>query len=102
MPIETDRTAVILNLDLRLTAVFCFLVGAISLPHDLFERFFAQARHFLRILQDLRSPSKVALITLCGFDVPIDFVRMFDTPAACMTARTAPPGDDPGAFDGRL
>src|SRR5215468_117330 len=36
-------------------------------------------------------PSNVALITLCGFELPIDFVRIFDTPAACMTARTAPP-----------
>src|SRR5262249_50271957 len=25
----------------------------------------------------LRSPSNVALMTLCGLDVPIDFVRMF-------------------------
>ena len=30
-------------------------------------------------------------MTLCGFEVPIDFVRIFETPAACITARTAPP-----------
>src|ERR1035438_7064946 len=37
------------------------------------------------------SASKVALITLCGFVVPIDFVSTFCTPTEVITARTAPP-----------
>src|SRR6185436_8965835 len=39
--------------------------------------------------------SKVALITLCGLVVPIDFVNTFCTPAEVMTARTAPPAMTP-------
>src|SRR5579863_4785321 len=41
------------------------------------------------------SASKVALITLCGFVVPIDLVSTFCTPAEVMTARTAPPAMTP-------
>src|SRR5580704_6013500 len=35
--------------------------------------------------------SKVALMTLCGFDVPIDFVSTLEIPATSITARTGPP-----------
>src|SRR5579871_503409 len=42
-----------------------------------------------------RSASNVALITLCGFVVPIDLVSTFCTPAEVMTARTAPPAMTP-------
>src|SRR5579872_3248729 len=41
------------------------------------------------------SASKVALITLCGLVVPIDFVSTFCTPAEVITARTAPPAITP-------
>src|SRR5512133_3600012 len=37
----------------------------------------------------------VALMTLCGFVVPIDLVSTFCTPAEVMTARTAPPAITP-------
>src|SRR6185437_14768237 len=37
------------------------------------------------------SASKVALITLCGFEVPIDLVNTFWIPATSITARTGPP-----------
>src|SRR6267142_366912 len=37
------------------------------------------------------SASKVALITLCGFDVPMGFVSTLDIPATSTTARTGPP-----------
>src|SRR5579864_2224346 len=45
--------------------------------------------------RSLPSASKVALITLCGFAVPIDFVSTFCTPADVITARTAPPAITP-------
>src|SRR6266446_216640 len=35
--------------------------------------------------------AKVALTTLCGFDVPIDFVSTLVIPATCITLRTGPP-----------
>src|ERR1700722_12589597 len=41
------------------------------------------------------SASKVALITLCGLVVPMDFVSTFCTPAEVITARTAPPAITP-------
>src|SRR5271166_6123829 len=41
------------------------------------------------------SALKVALITLCGFVVPIDLVSTFCTPAEVITARTAPPAMTP-------
>src|SRR6185369_16797518 len=41
------------------------------------------------------SASNVALITLCGLVVPIDFVSTFWMPAEVMTARTAPPAITP-------
>src|SRR6267154_6452573 len=41
------------------------------------------------------SASNVALITLCGFVVPIDFVSTFCTPTDVITARTAPPAITP-------
>src|SRR5579864_4414228 len=41
------------------------------------------------------SASKVALITLCGLVVPIDFVSTFCTPTEVITARTAPPAITP-------
>ena len=37
------------------------------------------------------SASKVALITLCGFEVPIDLVSTLEIPATSITARTGPP-----------
>src|SRR5207302_10782055 len=40
-------------------------------------------------------PSKVARTTLCGFVDPKTFVRTSRTPAARMTARTAPPAITP-------
>src|SRR5919199_1603012 len=45
------------------------------------------------------SPSKVARTTLCGFVEPRTFVRTSWTPAACMTARTAPPAMTPVLAD---
>src|SRR5207248_4456454 len=41
------------------------------------------------------SASNVALITLCGLVVPMDFVSTFCTPAEVITARTAPPAITP-------
>src|SRR5579884_480428 len=41
------------------------------------------------------SALKVALTTLCGFDVPSDFVSTFWIPAASITARTGPPAITP-------
>src|SRR5271166_726162 len=41
------------------------------------------------------SASNVALITLCGLVVPIDFVSTFCTPTDVITARTAPPAITP-------
>src|SRR4051794_16701881 len=41
------------------------------------------------------SASNVALMTLCGLVVPIDFVSTFWIPAEVMTARTAPPAMTP-------
>src|SRR5579863_8160671 len=41
------------------------------------------------------SASNVALITLCGLVVPMDFVSTFCTPADVITARTAPPAITP-------
>src|SRR3984893_3194439 len=41
------------------------------------------------------SASKVALMTLCGLVVPIDFVSTFWMPAEVITARTAPPAITP-------
>src|SRR3984885_4331056 len=38
-----------------------------------------------------KSASKVALMTLCGLEVPIDFVRTLEMPATSITARTGPP-----------
>src|SRR5215212_5845583 len=43
----------------------------------------------------LRRPSKVARTTLCGLPEPSTLVRTSWTPAACMTARTAPPAMTP-------
>src|SRR6185369_13672381 len=45
--------------------------------------------------RNFESASNVALITLCGFVVPIDFVSTFWIPAEVMTARTAPPAITP-------
>src|SRR5688572_19119411 len=88
---KADRTSVVLDLDLSGGSGLLFL----SLCHWSYpmisSRDFSRSRAtslgFLRFL----SPSNVALITLCGFEVPIDFVSTFEIPAACMTARTAPP-----------
>src|SRR5690349_15279019 len=54
-------------------------------------RMLATSSLFLSFL----SASKVALITLCGLVVPIDFVSTFCTPAEVITARTAPPAITP-------
>src|SRR5215207_1109550 len=43
----------------------------------------------------LTRPSKVARTTLCGLPEPSTLVRTSWTPAACMTARTAPPAMTP-------
>src|ERR1041385_7171861 len=42
-----------------------------------------------------RRPCRVAFTTLCGFDEPIDFVRMSSIPADSRTARTPPPAISP-------
>src|SRR5690242_12613657 len=46
--------------------------------------------------------SKVALMTLCGFEVPIDFVNTFEIPATSITARTGPPAMMPVPSDAGL
>src|SRR6478672_4478965 len=86
--VESDSAAVVLNLDFLSSGLFLSC-------HNNYPRIsssdFSRRRATSCGSFKLRSPSNVALITLCGFEVPIDFVRMFETPAACMTARTAPP-----------
>src|ERR1700674_5788005 len=47
----------------------------------------------------LSSPSKVARTTLCGLVEPRTFVRTSRTPAARITARTAPPAITPVPCD---
>src|SRR5207245_4995381 len=42
-----------------------------------------------------RSAAKVALTTLCGCDLPIDFVSTLVIPATCITLRTGPPAMTP-------
>src|SRR6476646_4647756 len=54
-------------------------------------RMLATSSRFFNFL----SAAKVALMTLCGLVVPIDFVSTFCTPADVMTARTAPPAMTP-------
>src|SRR5262245_41316101 len=94
---ETDRAAIIVNLDLGGgRSVINFFVLHRCLPPAttspiISSRDFSRSRATsLGSLKPFK-PSNVALITLCGFEAPIDFVRTFETPAACMTARTAPP-----------
>ncbi len=61
------------------------------------RRFWISSSFFKR-----RSPSKVALMTLCGFVVRSDFVRMSWMPTDSRTARTGPPAMTPGARRGGL
>src|SRR5215469_730453 len=79
-PLQADLAAVLYRL-LR-----CHQSSSAALPrtpatNSLFFSFF--------------SASKVALMTLCGFVVPIDLVNTFCTPAEVITARTAPPAITP-------
>src|SRR5207245_10271928 len=46
-----------------------------------------------------RSAAKVALTTLCGCDLPIDFVSTLVIPATCITLRTGPPAITPVPSD---
>src|SRR5205814_4208055 len=92
--VETDCAAIILNLDsvsccLLLTDFRCFR-GCHDYPM-ISSRVLSRSRATSRGSLRLFKPSNVALITLWGFELPIDFVRIFETPAACITARTAPP-----------
>src|SRR5579885_2360710 len=43
----------------------------------------------------LSSAANVALITLCGLEVPSDFVSTLVMPATCITLRTGPPAMTP-------
>src|SRR5713226_6125212 len=45
------------------------------------------------------SAAKVALTTLCGLEVPIDFVSTLVIPATCITLRTGPPAITPVPSD---
>src|ERR1043166_9028705 len=63
--------------------------------------FYNSCRDFQRTVatpwqsRSILSPSNVALITLCGFAVPIDLVSTFCTPTEVITALTAPPAITP-------
>src|SRR5919108_6629374 len=73
--IKSDGTPVILNLQ------FSFGSGGFFLRcHDypnISSSVFSRRRATSCGSFRLRSPSNVALMTLCGLDVPIDFVKMF-------------------------
>src|SRR5438105_2048237 len=72
--VEADRAPVVLDSQLacgRFLLLACHDYPIIS------SSGFSRRRVTSFVSFRLRSPSNVALITLCGFDVPIDFVRMF-------------------------
>src|SRR5207244_207479 len=73
--IESDGAAIILNLQFsRCTG--SFLLRCHGYP-KISSSGFSRSRATSCGSFKLRRPSNVALMTLCGLDVPIDFVRMF-------------------------
>src|SRR5689334_10007448 len=75
---------------LSLTAAFS-LAGLPLISSTVFERVSATCAASFR-------PSRaanVALTTLCGLDVPMDFVSTLVIPATCITLRTGPPAITP-------
>src|SRR5215472_5073921 len=77
---------------LSVAATFSFsLAGLPLISSTVFERVSATWAASFKP----RSAAKVALITLCGFDVPMDFVSTLVMPATCITLRTGPPAITP-------
>src|SRR5215467_7488786 len=72
------------------TAAFS-LTGLPRISSTVFERVSATCAASFRP----SSAANVALTTLCGLDVPIDFVSTFVIPATCITLRTGPPAITP-------
>src|SRR5271157_2030368 len=85
-----------LELDLRTGLGYCRFRLLASARHD-YSSSTALPRCAATSLRSrsLPSASNVALITLCGLVVPMDFVSTFCTPAEVITARTAPPAITP-------
>src|SRR3981081_2496754 len=74
-----------------LTAAFCSLGGRPLISSTVLER--VSATCFTSFKPS--SAAKVALTTLCGLEVPSDFVSTLGIPATCMTLRTGPPAMTP-------
>src|SRR5271157_5623803 len=85
-----------LELDLRTGLGYCRFRLLASARHD-YSSSTALPRCAATSLRSrsLPSASNVALMTLCGLVVPMDFVSTFCTPAEVITARTAPPAITP-------
>src|SRR5689334_13079977 len=75
---------------LSLTAAFS-LAGLPLISSTVFERVSATCAASFRP----SSAANVALTTLCGLEVPMDFVSTLVIPATCITLRTGPPAITP-------
>src|SRR5215472_601935 len=77
---------------LSVAATFSFsLAGLPLISSTVFERVSATCAASFKP----SSAAKVALITLCGLEVPMDFVSTLVMPATCITLRTGPPAITP-------
>src|SRR5258706_2921757 len=74
-----------------LPAAFCSFGGRPLISSTVLERVSATCATSFKP----SSAAKVALTTLCGFDVPSDLVSTLVIPATCITLRTGPPAITP-------
>src|SRR5258708_30181601 len=74
-----------------LPAAFCSFGGLPLISSTVLERVSATCATSFKP----SSAAKVALTTLCGFEVPSDLVSTLVIPATCITLRTGPPAITP-------